>query len=206
MRIQELIVVEGKNDAHAIRRALGKVDIIWTEGYGLTQEKLNYIAEMAERRGVIVLTDPDSVGEQIRERIRRSVPKAKHVYLSKNEARSQDNQDIGVENASPEDIQRAFQFIQTEEVENEETTSSDLFTMEDLIDAGLTGFPDSAERRVAIGRKLGIGDANAKQFLLRLNRFRIQRSEFKKAVREVREEKIPDCDQENTQGSNQENT
>lgn len=81
--VEELIVVEGKNDAHAVRRALGNVDVLWTEGYGLTQEKLLYIAEMAKRRGVIVFTDPDSVGEQIRERIRRYVPEAKHVYLSK---------------------------------------------------------------------------------------------------------------------------
>jgi 5S rRNA maturation endonuclease (ribonuclease M5) len=31
LKIEELIVVEGKNDAHAVRKALGKVDVIWTE-------------------------------------------------------------------------------------------------------------------------------------------------------------------------------
>jgi hypothetical protein len=36
--IHELIVVEGKNYSHAVRRALGKVDVIWTEGYGLTEK------------------------------------------------------------------------------------------------------------------------------------------------------------------------
>lgn len=77
--IKELIVVEGKNDAHAVRQALGEVDIIWTEGYGLTKKKLDYIEEMAKRNGVIVFTDPDTVGEQIRNRIRTQVPQGKSV-------------------------------------------------------------------------------------------------------------------------------
>lgn len=176
--IDELIVVEGKNDAQAVRRALGSVDILWTEGYGLTREKLQYIKDMATRRGVIVLTDPDSVGEQIRERIRRIVPEAKHIYLSKRDARSKDNRDIGVENASPEDIRRAFQLIQEEHSGSEEP----IFSMADVVRTGLAGLPNSAEKRRAVGRILGLGDANAKQFLNRLNRFRITRQDFEDAV------------------------
>lgn len=187
--IQELIVVEGKNDAHAVRRALGAVDIVWTEGYGLTKEKLDYIAEMAIRRGVIVFTDPDSVGEQIRERIRRRVPQVKHVYLSKKDARSKDDQDIGVENASPEDIRRAFESILLESSGIEDRPLTALYTVEDLWEAGLTGLPDSAEKRRTVGKKLGIGDTNAKQFLVRLNRFCINRSKFEDAVREAHDGK-----------------
>lgn len=185
--IEEIIVVEGKNDAHAVRRALGEVDIVWTEGYGLTREKLNYISEMAKRRGVIVFTDPDSVGEQIRERIRRHVPEAKHVYLSKQNARSKNDDDIGVENAQPEDIRRAFEHIQIEHslLENFQGEQTWTFNSADLIEAGLTGSSHSAERRLAVGRKLGIGDTNAKQFLQRLNRFGISRAEFEQAVKEV---------------------
>lgn len=176
--IEELIVVEGKNDAQAIRRALGPVDILWTDGYGLTSEKLQYIKKMAVHRGVIVLTDPDSVGEQIRERIRRTVPEAKHVYLSKKEARSKDDRDIGVENASPEDIRRAFRLIQKEYPILEKP----VFDTADLVRSGLVGLSDSAEKRRRVGRILGLGDANAKQFLHRLNRFRISREDFENAL------------------------
>lgn len=188
--IEELIVVEGKNDAHAVRRALGEVEILWTEGYGLTQEKLNYISEMAKRRGVIVLTDPDSVGEQIRERIQRHVPEVKHVYLSKKEARSKKDDDIGVENASPEEIRRAFEHIRSDKVPSgqyrvEQNKSTEVFLVNDLFEAELTGYPASSERRLAVGRILGIGDTNAKKFLQRLNRFGISRLEFEQAVREV---------------------
>ncbi len=177
--IKELIVVEGKNDAHAVRRALGNVNIVWTEGYGLTQEKLTFIAEAAERQGVIVLTDPDSVGEQIRERIRRRVPKAKHVYLAQITARKKG--DIGVENARPQEIRKAFDQVQVtqEPVEGKET-----FGAADLYTYGLSGQPDSAERRNRLGRYLGIGDTNAKQFLSRLNRFSVSREEFINGIKE----------------------
>ncbi|AFQ42146.1 ribonuclease M5 [Desulfosporosinus meridiei] len=175
--IKELIVVEGKNDAHAVRLALGEVDIIWTDGYGLTRKKLEYIAEMANRQGVIVFTDPDTVGEQIRNRIRRHVPKAKHVYLTRKVATKQG--DIGVENAALEEIRRAFAQIRQEQFEIGQ------FSIDDLILVGLAGTGHAKEYRFELGRKLGIGDCNAKQFLHRLNRFGISRQEFFQVLKEV---------------------
>ncbi len=179
--IKELIVVEGKNDAQAVRRALGPVDVMWTEGYGLTKDKLDYIAAMAQRQGVIVLTDPDTVGEQIRERICRRAPEAKHVYLTQAVARL--NGDIGVENALPEEIRKAFAQVRQAGPGNE-MVSGALFSMLDLLASGLAGKPDAAASRARVGRSLGIGEANAKQFLHRLNRFGVARAEFWRAVRE----------------------
>lgn len=176
--IKELIVVEGKNDAHVVRQALGEVDIIWTEGYGLTKKKLEYIAEMANRQGVIVFTDPDTVGEQIRNRIRAYVPQAKHTYLSKKAASK--HGDIGVENAALDEIRRAFAHIQ-----QEQKVETENFTIEDLILAGLMGSKRASEYRLALGHKLGIGDTNAKQFLRRLNRFGITREVFFQTLEEV---------------------
>ncbi|TGE34062.1 ribonuclease M5 [Desulfosporosinus sp. Sb-LF] len=177
--IKELIVVEGKNDAHAVRQALGEVDIIWTEGYGLTKKKLEYIAEMADRQGVIIFTDPDTVGEQIRNRIRAYVPQAKHTYLTRKAATKQG--DIGVENATTHEIQRAFAHIQ-----QEQEAINGTFTIKDLVSVGLAGATGASELRIALGRKLGIGDTNAKQFLHRLNRFSISRELFFQAIEEVR--------------------
>ncbi|HZK83558.1 MAG TPA: ribonuclease M5 [Desulfosporosinus sp.] len=177
--IKELIVVEGKNDAHAVRQALGEVDIIWTEGYGLTKKKLDYISEMAKRQGVIVFMDPDTVGEQIRNRIRTHVPQVKHAYLTRKVATKRG--DIGVENAARHEIRRAFAHIQ-----QEQETLVENFTIEDLFLVGLVGSRRASEFRLAIGSKLGIGDTNAKQFLHRLNRFRISREVFFQAVEEGR--------------------
>jgi ribonuclease M5 len=177
--IRELIVVEGKNDAHAVRQALGEVDIIWTEGYGLTRNRLDFIAEMANRQGVIVFTDPDTVGEQIRNRIRDYVPQAKHAFLTRKAASKLG--DIGVENADLHEIRHAFAHIQ-----QEQGTLIENFTLEDLLSVGLVGSRRAKEYRFALGHKLGIGDTNAKQFLHRLNRFGISRELFFQAIEEVR--------------------
>lgn len=178
--IRELIVVEGKNDAHAVRQALGPVDVIWTDGYGLREETLKLIAEAAIRQGVIIFTDPDSVGSRIRERIRQHVPQAKHVYLSQDAARKKG--DIGVENAQPAEILRAFSHIREEDQPLREF-ADDVFSIDILREAGLAGIPNSLARRKAVGRALGIGECNAKQFLKRLDRFGISKTEFWQAVR-----------------------
>ena len=153
---------------------------IWAKNsvLGLTKKKLDYIAEMANRQGVIVFTDPDTVGEQIRNRIRAYVPTAKHTYLTRKVATK--HGDIGVENAAPHEIRRAFAHIQQEQGNIQEN-----FTLEDLLSAGLVGSKRASEYRLELGLKLGIGDANAKQFLHRLNRFGISREAFWQAIEEV---------------------
>jgi len=191
---EPLIVVEGKNDAHAVRRALGKVDVIWTEGFGLTEQKLEYIAEMAERRGVIVCTDPDFAGEQIRERINKRIPKARHVYLSVEVARNPKDHDIGLENVSSEEIRKAFSKILEVKISNTdskdgvkivEKMNTDAVEMADLRQSGLVGQSCSAAKRSRLGKILGIGDTNAKQFLFRINRFGITKDEFYSAVKQM---------------------
>ncbi len=134
---------------------------------------------MATHQGVIVFTDPDTVGEQIRNRIRKHVPQAKHAYLTRKAASKQG--DIGVENATLIEIRQAFEHIQQEQralVQN--------FTIQDLFLMGLVGSSQASEFRFALGRKLGIGESNAKQFLHRLNRFGISRESFLNAFKEVR--------------------
>ena len=51
---------------------------------------------------------------------------------------------------------------------------------------GIVGSMRANEYRIALGRKLGIGDSNAKQFLHRLNRFGISRELFFQAIEEVK--------------------
>lgn len=185
LSLEELIVVEGKNDAHAIRQALGDVDIIWTEGFGLTEEKLELISEMAQRRGAIICTDPDFVGRQIREKISMRVPNAKHVFISRQVAINKKGNDIGIENVSPEDIRKAFQKVLGESSVNPrgyKRDSSETIDMKDLLDNGLVGQKGSVAKRHALGKILGVGDNNAKQFLYRVNRFKISKEDFSKAL------------------------
>jgi len=188
LNIKELIVVEGKNDAHAVRRALGNVDVIWTEGFGLTEEKLTLIQEMAVRCGVIVCTDPDYAGNLIRERIKQRIPQAKHVYISRQCAISEKGDDIGLENVSVDEIKRAFSKVLEDKGAGDKAFDQiqrETISMEDLVEYGLTGQSGSAAKRSALGKILGIGDTNAKQFLFRFRRYALSKEDLINALKSM---------------------
>ena len=62
---------------------------------------------------------------------------------------------------------------------------AEIFSMADMMQAGLTGMEDAAVRRAHLGRRLGLGFANAKTFLRRLNTYGITREEFTSAIEEL---------------------
>lgn len=172
--IQEVIVVEGKDDIEAVKRAVDAV-VLATHGHGFGQELLDELALVQEKRGIIVFTDPDYAGGRIRSKIRQAIPNAKHAFLDQKDARRGD--DVGIENAKPEAIRRALEraHATTGEPRSE-------FSKEDMIDFGLEAVPKSKERRILLCDILGIGYCNAKQLLARLNAFDITRDEFEKAM------------------------
>ncbi|ALS25763.1 ribonuclease M5 [Paenibacillus cisolokensis] len=178
--IQEIIVVEGKDDTAAVKRAV-EADTIETNGSAVGEDVLRRIALAKERRGVIIFTDPDHAGERIRRIVSRRVPGCKHAFLPQEEALYKG--DIGVENASPEAICRALANVRTEA--SADAVPSDIVNWEDLVEAGLVVHPDAASRRLQMGRILGIGYANGKQFYKRCVSFRIGRDEFHDALREL---------------------
>ncbi len=176
-RIKEIIVVEGKDDVAAVRRAVD-AEIITTSGFGMNKQNMKRIAEAYKRCGIIILTDPDHAGERIREHLTKRFPNAKHCFLPKEEAMKGDN--IGVENASPQSILEALSKVKTV-VEN----PVNHFEKLDMIRNDLEGGSGSSERRNLVGKILGIGYGNAKQFLGRLNRYGITREEFDQAMAEL---------------------
>ncbi|SDE53299.1 ribonuclease M5 [Paenibacillus sp. UNCCL117] len=175
--IKEIIVVEGKDDTVAIKRAV-EAETIETGGSAINADIIRRIRLAQERRGVIVFTDPDHAGERIRKMIARQVPGAKHAFLTQAAATSKG--DIGVENATPEAIREALANVRTDCPENES-----LISMDDLLETGLIVHPQAAARRLAMGNLLGIGYCNGKQFYNRCRVFQISREEFESARREL---------------------
>lgn len=82
--IQEVIVVEGKDDTKQIAKAVN-ADTIETRGSAVPDETLALIEEVAKKRGIIIFTDPDFSGEKIRKIVSEVVPNAKHAFLPKSE-------------------------------------------------------------------------------------------------------------------------
>ena len=88
--------------------------------------------------------------------------------------------DIGIENARPEDIREAIYRAKPMKKVYKET-----FTKADMIRYGMTGASDAAGRREKMAEALGIGHGNGKQFLQRLNSFGISVEEFERIYEEV---------------------
>lgn len=177
--IKEVIVVEGKDDISQVKRAV-KAEIIATGGFSLPERTLEQIKGAARRKGIIILTDPDYPGEWIRREVTKAVTEAKHAFIPKEDALKEGN--VGIENASPENIllalERARCELQTPRAE---------FTKGDLMKEGLIGVEGATERRDRLGKILGIGYGNAKQFLNRLNHYGVTREEWRQALMEVKE-------------------
>jgi len=146
-------------------------DCLATGGFALSPYSLRKIEVAYRRNGIIILTDPDSAGERIRKVLAERFPLAKHAYISQEDATAAD--DIGVERASTSVISAALEKARCQE---EQPRSE--FTLLDLQIAGLVGRADAAKRRVVIGEALGIGYANGKTLLKRLNHYGVTRDEF----------------------------
>ena len=175
--IKEVLVVEGKMDVVAIDKAV-EADCIITEGFNLKPQALDSIAKAYQKRGIIIMTDPDSAGERIRRFLTKRFPQAKHAFIPKEDATA--NNDIGIEQASPEAIRTALAKVRTMDWE-----PTNNFTGADLLRAGISGSPAASEKRAKLGAMLGIGYANAKAFLQRLNHYGITPQEFQQAVAEL---------------------
>lgn len=173
-KIKEVIVVEGKDDVAAVKRAVD-AELIITSGFGLNSRIFKQITMAYKRCGIIILTDPDFTGEKIRETLTKRFPNAKHCFLPRAEATKGD--DVGIENASPESIREALAKVKTLSV-----TRAAIFSKIDLIRNDLEGNPSASDRRNELGKHLGIGYGNAKQFLSRLNRYGVTRAEFEEAL------------------------
>ena len=172
-----MIVVEGKSDTIAIRRAV-QADTIETGGSAINKEIMNRIKLAQARRGVIIFTDPDHAGERLRHIISQQVQGCKHAYIIREKASHQGR--IGIEHASDDDIVEALQEIKTEYIRGDTK-----ITLQDLIDTKLLLHPLAASRRMVVGKCLGIGYGNGKQFLKRCDMFHISKEEFEHAIQQL---------------------
>ena len=83
-RVREVIVVEGRYDKNTLLQAVDAV-VVETGGFAVFRngEKAAYLRRLAEKRGVILLTDPDGAGFVIRNHLKGILPpeQVKQAYV-----------------------------------------------------------------------------------------------------------------------------
>ena len=178
LSIKETIVVEGRDDTAAVKQAVDAL-IIETHGFGIRRQTWELIEKAYNNEGIIIFTDPDFSGGEIRRKLTEKFPEAKQAFLDRKSATKKG--DIGIENAAPEAIAEALTKAHCTVYD----AGSPTFTEEDLFAAGLTGNSEASARREKLGKALGIGYGNAKAFLSKLNKFDISKEEFNEALRTI---------------------
>ena len=182
--IKEIIVVEGKSDISAVKRAVD-AQVLSTSGLGINDKIINVIKKASKNRGIIILTDPDYPGKKIRNMLSSEIDNCKHAFIPRDKANKNGN--IGVENASPEEIRLALANARAEISE-----SNNEFIYSDMVYYELVGNDNASKRRGKIGDIIGIGYCSAKQFLKRLNNFGISREELESALQKINENELTD--------------
>ena len=187
IKIEEIIVVEGRDDTAAIKRAV-TAQTIETHGFGMNEEMWRRIDKAYKSCGVVLFTDPDRAGENIRRKIKERYPLCKEAFLPRREAVKKGN--LGIENAAPEAIVEAL--LKTRSIksaglpdEDAEEKGERLFTVRDMDLNGLSSGKGSRKKREKIGEMLGIGYGNAKTFLSKLNGYGVTREEFYGVVQSI---------------------
>lgn len=183
-KIKEVIVVEGRDDISAVKAAVD-AEVIAVHGFSVRKgSNLDKLEIAYKNVGLIVFTDPDYAGEQIRRSINARYPNCKNAYISRDEGKK--NGDLGVENASPESIVRALENAKSIILNNEEDNSHyEEFTFQELVDVGLVGDKSSKDKREKLGKILSMGYSNGKQLLSRLNSYKIKKEDFFKCIKEI---------------------
>lgn len=148
IKIQEVIVVEGKDDTANLKRFY-EVDTYETRGSAIDEDDLERIERLHDLRGVIVFTDPDYNGERIRKIIMQAIPTVKHAFLQRDEASPKSKtkgRSLGVEHASFEDLEKALSSVRGyyDDDNQFDITKSDLMRLGLLMD-------ESRKRREYLG-------------------------------------------------------
>jgi ribonuclease M5 len=169
IRVKEAIVVEGKYDKIKLSSLVEGV-IIEVGGFGLfkDREKLQYLRELAEKRGLIVLTDSDGAGFLIRHKLSSCIPpnQLKHAYIpdilgkERRKAAPSKEGKLGVEGMELSVLRQALEnagaTLEDATVGGEGSPFKGDVTKADLFAWGLAGKPDSAARRKELQRRLGL--------------------------------------------------
>ena len=156
VKLRQAVVVEGRYDKNTLSQIID-APIFQTNGFGIMHDKaqLELLRTVAKRRGLIVFTDSDGAGFVIRNYLKSSIdPKfLLHAYIpdipGKEKRKSAPSKEgkLGVEGMTPDVIIQCLLRAGATTEEPCERPAADPITKQDLMDWGLSGGRDSAQKR-----------------------------------------------------------
>ena len=193
LRIKQAIIVEGRYDKIRLSNITDAV-VICTNGFSIykDREKQELIKSLAAKTGIIILTDSDSAGFQIRSFIRSIVKQGEVLnavtpdILGKERRKAQPSKQgkIGVEGIPDKLIEQAL--INAGAVPEESPVDrGEPITRADLMDCGLIGGENCTQRRQRLQRYLGLPELLSAKLLLEVVNKMYTRSGFLEAVRKL---------------------
>ena len=192
LKIREAIVVEGRYDRNTLSQIVD-APVFETNGFGIfkDREQLALLRTVAERRGLIVLTDSDGAGFVIRNHIKSAIPAQylKHAYIpdisgkEKRKAAPGKEGKLGVEGMRPEVILKALRLCgATIENETEHRQSSCGITKQLLAELGLSGGACSSLKRKQLQKKLNLPEHMSANALLQALNLLLSEEELRETV------------------------
>lgn len=190
-RVREVIVVEGRYDKNTVSQVV-EATVVTLGGFAVfnDREKLAFLRRLAEKRGLIVLTDSDGAGFVLRNYLKGALPKdrVKQAYIpdvkgkERRKRRGGKEGKLGVEGMSPavllEALRRAGATFEGEAPaeRREAITKADLFAL------GLSGGEGSAERRRTLLKRLGLPEHLTANGMLEALNLLFDRQELERAL------------------------
>ncbi|MBO7217438.1 MAG: DUF4093 domain-containing protein [Clostridia bacterium] len=176
IKLDKAIIVEGKYDKIRLSNFIDAT-IITTDGFGIfkNEEKRSLIRLLAEKTGIVIITDSDHAGQVIRSHIKSFVSHGEiiNVYLpllcgkEKRKAKSSAEGLLGVEGTPDsiiiEALDRAHLIHENKDKTGKKISKTDLFTL------GLSGGEKSSFLRDSLCKYLKIPTLPANTLLDALN-------------------------------------
>ena len=185
--VKEVIVVEGRYDKNTLLQVVNAV-VIETAGFGIFNDiqKQKLLRTMAQKRGLIILTDPDGAGFMIRNYIKSCVPPAylKQAYVpdihgkEKRKAKPSREGKLGVEGMRAEILLEALRRAGATFDDAASGTTERNVNKADLYRLGLSGREESAKKRAMLIRSLDLPERLSAEALLDVINAVMSREEF----------------------------
>ena len=165
-KIREVIVVEGRYDKNTLAQVVDAT-VFTLGGFSVfnDKEKLAFLRRLAEKQGLILLTDSVGAGFVIRNYLKGALPKdqVKQAYIpdvygkERRKRKGGKEGKLGVEGMKPEVILEALRRAGATFLDGDETAQEHVpITKADLFELGLSGGAGSAERRQALLKALDL--------------------------------------------------